>query len=427
MRRAPEALAGRAAAAPRRAARPVATRPAPPPAERAAVPRAPSRRTRASRDAGDPDEAAGRRHGGLGVQVALPVRQHGVPARPHRADAAVRRHGAADAVLRPHDVERASTTRATSRAARRARSVALSQKSWDAITTRVRRDRPAQGRRHQDRRRPGHGPDHRAVDDRPGEPPRHHLLRDVRLAISWRPRPAALRVGPVGIMQIQPGAPASRRPQDRLRQRLPHGQRRRLDARRGDGFAVAARATISRTTPPRIYAPANTASRTAGSTPTGRFSMSATNYRTWLGAPSKLYDTKTGANIAAPGWDGDGHERRDARVLARRQAASPSTTRTRRRPHPRRRWTSPSRPRRSRTSSTWRATRAHYLGWPAFTPDGKSVVYHAGIRTRAFETDSGATGDLYVVDIATKTRARLDALDGYSAAARRTCPRTTRI
>jgi hypothetical protein len=62
---------------------------------------------------------------------------------------------------------------------------------------------------------------------------------------------------------------------------------------------------------------------------------------------------------------------------------------------------------------------ARYLGWPAFTPDAKTVVYHAG-SSEAFETDStdeaGAvtTGDLYAVDVASKTTVRLDKLDGYS-------------
>ena len=41
---------------------------------------------------------------------------------------------------------------------------------------------------------------------------------------------------------------------------------------------------------------------------------------------------------------------------------------------------------------------ARILGWPAFTPDGKSVVYHAG-TSQAFETDANASGDLFVTDI----------------------------
>ena len=37
--------------------------------------------------------------------------------------------------------------------------------------------------------------------------------------------------------------------------------------------------------------------------PDGSFEMSATNYRTWTGAPSLLYDTQTAANIPVSGWD----------------------------------------------------------------------------------------------------------------------------
>ena len=63
---------------------------------------------------------------------------------------------------------------------------------------------------------------------------------------------------------------------------------------------------------------------------------------------------------------------------------------------------------------------ASYLGWPAFTPDGAAVVYHAG-SSALFETDAdgdsgvASTGDLFAVDLATKKTARLDKLDGYSA------------
>jgi hypothetical protein len=53
-----------------------------------------------------------------------------------------------------------------------------------------------------------------------------------------------------------------------------------------------------------------------------------------------------------------------------------------------------------------------FLGWPAFTPDGGWVVYHADSNAQ-FETDNGAVGDLFIVDVATRTVHRLDALDGY--------------
>jgi hypothetical protein len=147
--------------------------------------------------------------------------------------------------------------------------------------------------------------------------------------------------------------------------------------------------------------------------PDGTISMSATHYRTWLPFnASHLYDTKTGLQIAAPGWDGvitnggttafspDGkqlafnHEDTGkGRTLAvmdfdygsktfsnlRDVASDPSLT----------------------------------LAWPAFTPDGNWIVYHAG-SSPAFETDMDATGDLFFTSSKTPMVTRLDALDGYA-------------
>jgi hypothetical protein len=155
-----------------------------------------------------------------------------------------------------------------------------------------------------------------------------------------------------------------------------------------------------------------------GLTPDGSLVMSSSNYRTWLGAASKLYDTTSGANVAAPGWDGtitdaamptfspDGtkiafnHEDtghgHSLAIMSFDQAS------------------------RSFSSLTDLASDATlYLGWPAFTPDTKRVVYHAG-NNSLFETDSAnnnnvtSTGDLYAVDVASHTTHRLDALDGYA-------------
>lgn len=155
-----------------------------------------------------------------------------------------------------------------------------------------------------------------------------------------------------------------------------------------------------------------------GLTPDGKLVMSSSNYRTWTGAASKLYDTTTGANVAAPGWDGtitngampafspdgsrivfnhyDVGKGHSLAVMSFNQATHAFSGLT-----------------------DIASDASLYLGWPAFTPDTKSVIYHAG-NNSAFETDSGndgttSTGDLYKVDVATHTKRRLDALDGYAA------------
>jgi hypothetical protein len=145
--------------------------------------------------------------------------------------------------------------------------------------------------------------------------------------------------------------------------------------------------------------------------PDGSFLMSATNYRTWLNGPSKLYNTQTAANIPATGWtiknagttafSPDGkhlafiHEDLDqgaGHTLAMMDfslsgyafsnlvdiANDPVNT----------------------------------IGWPAFTPDISTIVFHSGSNT-AFETDGGATGNVFQVNIGTQKTTRLDALDGY--------------
>jgi hypothetical protein len=147
--------------------------------------------------------------------------------------------------------------------------------------------------------------------------------------------------------------------------------------------------------------------------PNGSLVMSSTDYLGGFNTMSRLYDTKTGATVAAAGWDGvitrggttafspDGkqiafvHEDKDGHTLAKMDfdvsgkafsnlvdvATDPSS----------------------------------YVAWPSFTPDGKSIVYHAGSST-TFTAGYGSTCDLFMVDIATKTVRRLDALDGYTGA-----------
>jgi WD40-like Beta Propeller Repeat len=147
--------------------------------------------------------------------------------------------------------------------------------------------------------------------------------------------------------------------------------------------------------------------------PDGTFGMTATNYGEiyTTNAMSRLFDTKTGASIAAPGWDSvinaggtpsfspDGkqiafmREDQDGHTIAKADFVAPTKT---------------------FSNIVNLATGASgYVAWPAFTPDGKSVLYQVGSDS-TFETDCQYTGDIYAVDVATKTVRRLDILDGYT-------------
>jgi hypothetical protein len=148
--------------------------------------------------------------------------------------------------------------------------------------------------------------------------------------------------------------------------------------------------------------------------PDGSFVVSATNYRTWIGAPSRLWDTKTGAAVAAPSWDSkitnsgtpsfspDGkqivfnHEDTGGGHSLATMAFAKATM----------------------TFSDQKDIAndpAYFLAWPAFTPDAKRVVYQAG-SSDTFETNGGAVGDLMMVNPVSKKVQRLDALDGYAGA-----------
>lgn len=227
-------------------------------------------------------------------------------------------------------------------------------------------------------------------------------------------------IGSVGIMKIQPGATVPTP--------VKSGCGNVCHTASSDGSTLVANTVLAfgsasydlQTSASTIFAAGSEIFTYGGLYPDGSFVMSATNYRTWLGAPSRLYNTKTGANIAAPGWDGtitnagapafspDGkqiafnHEDSDngaghtLSVMSFNLATHGFGSRVDVATDP-----------------------AHTLAWPAWTPDVTSIVYHAGSNT-AFETDDtsdagvGTTGNVYVVDVASHTTARLDALDGYN-------------
>jgi hypothetical protein len=222
---------------------------------------------------------------------------------------------------------------------------------------------------------------------------------------------ALAEAGGIGIMKIEPGATQPTP--------LIAGCGNVCHAASADGSTLVAATTTATSSSynlkngaSQLFAPTDTRFTYGGLYPDGSFLMSATDFRLSGNTVSQLFDTKTGASIAAPGWDGvvkrggtvafspDGkqiafvHEDVSGHTLAKMDFDVATKT---------------------FSNLVDLATDASgYIGWPAFTPDGKSVVYHAGSST-AFETDLGATGDVYLVDIATKTVHRLDALDGYTA------------
>lgn len=218
-------------------------------------------------------------------------------------------------------------------------------------------------------------------------------------------------IGSVGIMQIQPGATTPTM--------VKKGCGNVCHTASADGSTLVANTVLGfgsasydlKTAASTIYAAPGLIFTYGGIYPDGSFLMSATNYRTWIpGGISRLYDTKTGANIPAPGWDGkvsnggttafspDGkklafvHEDKSGSVLSVMDF-DVST----------------------KTFSNLVDVANHpgsYVAWPAFTPDSQYVVYHVGSSDQ-FETDSGNTGDVYAVNLSTLATRRLDALDGY--------------
>ncbi len=161
-------------------------------------------------------------------------------------------------------------------------------------------------------------------------------------------------------------------------------------------------------------------------TPDGKYSMMARNYRTSFTDPSiagaaltwsQLYDTHTGKVVPTVGWavknpgvpafspDGkrlafinyDTHPLGDTLTVVNFD----QTLLT---------FTSPvdvvTVTRKNETSTN------ENVGWPAFTPDSKTVVYQSGVSPW-YETHDLNRADVYGVDVATKKEQCLYALNGY--------------
>jgi hypothetical protein len=236
---------------------------------------------------------------------------------------------------------------------------------------------------------------------------------NIRGTIYYETYGSTLAGGPlsVGIMQIQPGATAP--------VVVKKGCGNVCHTASADGSTLVANVSLGfssssydlKSSAARIFLASGEKFTYGGLYPDGTFCMSATGYRTWISAPSKLWDTKTGVNIPAAGWDGviknggttafspDGrhiafnHEDTGGgHTLATMDFDVSSNTFS--------------------SLTDIASDPVNILAWPAFTPDETTVAYHAGSSV-AFETDGGNTGDLFLVDLATKTVHRADALDGY--------------
>jgi hypothetical protein len=129
---------------------------------------------------------------------------------------------------------------------------------------------------------------------------------------------------------------------------------------------------------------------------------------------SGLYDTKTGAQVAAPGWDGvvsgavtpafspDGkkiafnhYDSGQGHTLGVMDFAVGTKTFS--------------------NLVDFATDPSSFLAWPAFLPDAKWVVYHSDSRND-YATWGAAKADLSIAHLDSKTVAKLDALNGYAGA-----------
>ena len=165
-----------------------------------------------------------------------------------------------------------------------------------------------------------------------------------------------------------------------------------------------------------IDAPNDSRFTYAGLISNGKFGMSATHYRFWDGtSPSRVYDTQTGAQIPASGWD-------DTVQFAGTTAFSPDGTKIafihedEDQGHSLALMDFAVASMQFSNLSDIATDPNAFMGWPTFTPDSAWVLYQAAQPVESgseFETGPGHQADLFIVGVASHTTTRLDALDGY--------------
>jgi WD40-like Beta Propeller Repeat len=243
--------------------------------------------------------------------------------------------------------------------------------------------------------------------------------------------------GSVGLLKIQPGAAAPTPLKSGCGNvcHMASADGSTMVANAGSTTAFIASASYDlRTNASTLYASTTDQILTCGGIyPDGSFVVSATGYRTCLCDAPALYSTGSasstqgGEKISAPGFDGvidvtgTPAFSPDGTMLALNASGAAvsgggATLSVMSFDHA------------TFTFSNGRNVANHpgqTVAWPAFTPDGKWVLYHAGSNAQ-FETDNGAPGDVYFTSSASSaSRPASTRSTATRAPARCTCPRWT--